>query len=96
MSDRVRRLPRGGTTRDVDVYLREWEKLTTLAEQMFPGYKVDCYDPGVRLTLWEHGTMPHVASRVVDYVSLSVRAIDALGETIPTPGRCRNCGSQGG
>lgn len=45
----ARRLPNGGTTKDLQVYLAMWDEFIMKVEYFFPGYKVFAYDSDMSL-----------------------------------------------
>jgi hypothetical protein len=71
-----RRLPNGKMTRDTGEYQDAWHALGKKAESFYPGYVFASYNPGIRLELRE--ALPDDYYRVLDSVSLSVHAINAL------------------
>lgn len=67
--NRLRRLPSGAYTADAEVYREAWRAEGEFVEDLFPGYEVYGYDPGISLKRVNNGN---------DTVTLSMPAVAAL------------------
>jgi hypothetical protein len=73
---RPRRLPHGGETRNVYVYLNAWAALVEPLLDIFEGYVVTAFDPDIAIDKYEDNALGQTV--VTDRVVLSTKAASLL------------------
>ncbi len=67
---RLLSLPDGTTTEDSREYARAWKELGDFLEDMFPGYRVFGYDPGISLS---HPEVHYKSMVISTHAALALR-----------------------